>query len=688
MASWLLRCLIAGGLVDLALRQVARGSLAELLGLGTGPAMGITLVAVLLLVAGQAVLVGVEPPSADGRTRRADRLMALALVAAFAVGLVVQPRLGARLQSDGFYYFAYLRSLWFDGDVDFTNDYKLLGQGDKTHLFEPTPTGYAQSAWTIGPALAWSPFFGAGHLVATRLQQRGHDVKTDGTSYPYRQAVCVAGLLYGLVGIWLCYALARRFVSARLAATAAAVTSAGSFMLWYLVKEPTMTHAPSMAAVAAFTLAWATTRDRRTIVQWVALGLGAGLMTTIRWQNALFALLPLIESLRLLWTAGRHRDGGAARPVVLGGLAFTAAAVVGFVPQMLAWKAIYGQYLAVSPVGPAIRWYDPQVIDILWSSRNGLLSVSPVLYAGAVGLLALVPRAPRFAVPAVITVGAMVYFNASIQDWWGSAGFGMRRFDGVIPLFTVGLAVCVQLLRRAVERYPVAIVASLLAALVLWNATFMQAALEGHVQIGEATSFGELASRQARTLHRWFGHPFSYPVNLLYALRNRVSPARYDLLGPNRFFGDPLRPYGRVNLGLADEALIGAGWHAPERDGDVPFRWASGTVEAIMPFDHASDLETQIRVKPLMFGGAPEQRMWVRVNGRPHGPFRLAPGWQVVVFETDGELWRAGVNRVVLEFSRQDRPRDVGLGGDTRLLSAAVDYLRVQKLGSGSGRID
>ena len=112
----------------------------------------------------------------------------------------MQLQLGARLQSDGFYYFAYLRSLAFDHDVNFLNDYKMLGLGDKTYLFTPTRTGHAESAWTIGPAIVWSPFFAAGHVAAVRLHGSGVDVATDGTSYPYRQAVCVASLFYGLLG--------------------------------------------------------------------------------------------------------------------------------------------------------------------------------------------------------------------------------------------------------------------------------------------------------------------------------------------------------------------------------------------------------------------------------------------------------------------------------------------------------
>ena len=47
---------------------------------------------------------------------------------------------------------------------------------------------------------------------------------------------------------------------------------------------------------------------------------------------------------------------------------------------------------------------------------------------------------PAVGVPALIAVAAMTYFNAAIQDWWGSDGFGGRRFDGTIPMFCLGAA--------------------------------------------------------------------------------------------------------------------------------------------------------------------------------------------------------------------------------------------------------
>ncbi|MEP6592829.1 MAG: hypothetical protein ABJC51_04015, partial [Acidobacteriota bacterium] len=256
----------------------------------TGARPGLLTLVVLAIAAGSAALaVGQRLRGGEAPRRRSPGALIFALL--FTAGLALQLQLGARLQSDGFYYFAYLRSMVFDRDVNFANDYRLLGLGDKPHLFQPTPTGYAQSAWTIGPAIVWAPFFAGGHLVARHLAVTDANVSTNGVSFPYRQAVCVAGLFYGLLGCWFSIRATARFYPRRLAAAATAAVVSGSFMAWYMVKEPSMTHAPSMAAVAAFAWGWLATRDARTSRQWIWLGALAGLMTLVRWQNALFALL-------------------------------------------------------------------------------------------------------------------------------------------------------------------------------------------------------------------------------------------------------------------------------------------------------------------------------------------------------------------------------------------------------------
>lgn len=665
-AAWATVALV---ILELCGREVARRSLSELLlNVRSGPLM---LTAIAAIAAAAGAWAGTRTPG----SRQATAFLFAAL---FAAGVAAQLHFGARLQSDGFYYFAYLRSLAFDRDVEFSNDYRLLGLGDKPHLFNPTPTGYAQSAWTIGPAFVWAPFFAAAHPIAGRLAASGADVSTNGISYPYRQAVCIAGLVYGLLGCWFIYRLTRLFFHGRLAAGAVVLVITGSFMLWYIVKEPSMTHAPSMAGVAGFLWLWAATHGRRTPAQWALLGLIAGFITLIRWQNALFAILPAYEALTMLVRAVRQGDRPRIQSTLLAGAVFTGCAIIGFIPQMLAWRAIYGSYLAVSPVGPQIRWWDPQVIDILWSARNGLFSWSPVLYLGAIGLVPFAFARPWIGVPALVAIAVMTYFNASVQDWWGSAGFGGRRFEGTLPLFALGLAAFVEAIAAVVRRHPLRTVAAGGGVLVIWNLTLMSAAQNGHVRIGEAVSFGEAGAHQVRAFHRWFGHPFTYPVSLAFSLRNGLPIGSYDLLSAQRFLGDPLRPYGRIEIGSEDALWLEDGWHAPEEGGGLSFRWTEASATLLIPLDHAAPLRVQVRAQAFNYPGATPQTMTAVVNGYRQPPVEVPPEWTAVVVDVEQDAWRAGVNRLTLEFSRGERPSDVGLGGDTRMLAAAVDYVRVE----------
>jgi hypothetical protein len=667
LAAWTgIGCAVA----ELCAREVARRSLfAHAIGFTPGP---VSLVIVVAVALGTAAVL-----------RRGVLLFAALL----AIGLAAQLQLGARLQSDGFYYYAYLRSAAFDRDFDFTNDYTLLGLRDHPQLFQPTPTKHAQSAASIGPAILWAPFFAAGHVVARALNARHPEIDAQGISFPYRQAVCVAGLFYGLVGGWFCFQITRRYFAASIAALAVTLVVAGSFLLWYFVKEPSMTHAPSMMAVAVFVWSWLWMRDRAfdpatprraMFGLWAALGAAAGLMTLIRWQNALFTLLPLCDIVVALWSAQRAADRRRILDVVLGGAVFTLTAAVTFLPQMIAWRSIYGSWLAVSPLGPQIRWAHPQLVDILWSSRNGLFSWSPILYIAAIGLVMFAVAQPAAGIPLLIAVAAMTYFNAAIQDWWGSDGFGGRRFDGTIPMFCLGAASFIAYASSVTRRHPLRVVTAAAAVLVMWNLTLMSAANDGVFRIGTTVSYGETFAAQGRAFHRWFGNPFSYPASLLFSLRNGVAPAAYDLLRTNRFLSDPLRPYGRVDVGTDDGWLLQDGWHGAEHDGPITFRWAASPAVLLVPLDHAAALTVQVRLHSFAFPNAPAQTLTVDVNGHTFGPVPVHDAWETLEFATTSDTWRGGVNRLRLEFAWTHTPAEVGLGGDTRPLAAAVDYVRIQ----------
>jgi len=116
-AAWALLSLTG---LDLAGREIARQSLLSLV-LGHAPSLAVT------------VAVGVIAAAAAIAVSRGRRIAGLVLAACFTIGLALQIHLGARLQSDGFYYFAYLRSLAFDRDVDLTEVAEARTLSERLH---------------------------------------------------------------------------------------------------------------------------------------------------------------------------------------------------------------------------------------------------------------------------------------------------------------------------------------------------------------------------------------------------------------------------------------------------------------------------------------------------------------------------------------------------------------------------
>jgi hypothetical protein len=87
-------------------------------------------------------------------------------------------------------YYSYLRSIFFDGDIDFINERYYA------HINRFNSTGYVFSNWQIGQAVLYLPFFMLGHFLALFYSALGYPIKADGYSAPYFIATAVASATY------------------------------------------------------------------------------------------------------------------------------------------------------------------------------------------------------------------------------------------------------------------------------------------------------------------------------------------------------------------------------------------------------------------------------------------------------------------------------------------------------------
>ena len=345
---------------------------------------------------------------------------------------------GRVIDGDALGYYAWLRSAVFDGDIDFANDYRLLTDDLAEDSFDLTTlsTGYVPNRWPFGVALLWAPFLLVAGIGVALLNLVGAQVPFDGLALPFKLSAGVAGIAYATIGAWLCYDLARRIYSATAAFWATLTLWLGGSLLYYSLVSPTYSHAMSLFVAALFVHTWHRTRHRDDLPRFALLGALAGLAALVRLQDPIILVIPGIELLVGIRDGRWSFAGACARLAVL-----CIACGLAFSPQFLAWNVIHGTPV-VNPSESLLpfRWTEPSMLQTLFSTRQGLVSWTPVVLFAALGLPWLVRRDLLLGWVAIITLFLALYVNASAPQWWGGAGYGARRFISYLPFLVVGLS--------------------------------------------------------------------------------------------------------------------------------------------------------------------------------------------------------------------------------------------------------
>ncbi len=412
-----------------------------------------------------------------GWLQRLDRGI-LALIIVFVLTLpLFTPRIYA---SDEIKYFSYLHSIFFDRDVNFTNEYTYFYQSNpqkyedfkKQVLDKPNEKGLPINEGPVGSALLWSPFYGVAHVVALVGNAVGlKSFKPDGFSTPYIWAVTLASLFYGFAGLIFSYLFCRNFIPRFYAAFATIIIWLATPVLFYLSLTPPMSHANSLFMISLWLWLWYRSRGWRlepdgTFVPeqrrgsiWLLLGVLGGLMTMVREQDGTIMIVAALESLWLYWHDWGNRKSKIAASPPLGenrkseflklfgkNLLFLGGLILGLVPQFIIYLALNGRLGPSKTVGDKLQFFNPEVVGrfglLLIDPDHGLFWWVPVIILALIGL-GLMLRQPRFRFIAVILLAAFVaelYISASFQTWTMKGSFGPRRLVGISPAYIVGLA--------------------------------------------------------------------------------------------------------------------------------------------------------------------------------------------------------------------------------------------------------
>jgi len=546
--------------------------------------------------------------------------------------LAVQVRLGVpRLDSDAVEYFSHVRSLYFDHDLDFANEFEhfgILTRGDKV---VKTATGHRRTIFSVGPAVLWMPFYACGDLWARIVG----DVE-DGYSPSHIRAVCLASLVYGAVGLLLVDATLRRLLTREIAFWTTLALLYGTFLFWYLANEAAVSHAVSFFAAALVLYLYLRFRDDLSPLRAALLGLAVGIAAIVRWQNGVLLVLPGLT------LAGRLRVAPRKTLVALGLLVL--GFLIGAVPQMLAWKAIFGSYLLRDPPHGRdfLRLDHPYLLQVFFSSRHGLLYWTPLLWAGYLGYLRLLRRSAALAATLLLPLLLMSYVNACSGDWWAGGSFSNRRFDSALPLLAVGLGESLAFLLELQRRRPAFLLILVGTAVTGANLLFMEAYRRALVPWDDTVSFPEVSRTLASLVSESVGSPVAWPANWIFARSHSIGVGQYDLAVGKYLF------YRQNNLGgvlamgdpRSDPALLDWGWSSPHPCGRETCRAVLGRARLLAPLDVPEDLDLVVRAQG-------EGTLALFLNGHPLQELPLGPLLADTRLRVPREEWHREINELL-----------------------------------------
>jgi hypothetical protein len=364
-----------------------------------------------------------------------------------------------KIEGDGKYFYQYLVSAVYDGDLDFSNQYrtpkypwmrKEIDYDRFQDVVSPV-TGRPANIFWPGSALLWFPFFAVSWSLGTLLNAIGLAVDMNPFGRWFQFGVMVAGPVYAALALVLLGRLIsrRHLASVDSSRLALVLVLFASPLYYYAVFEPSMSHVYDLFAFVLYLLAVLRWVERGRLRDLAALSLAGGLLILVRAQNAatvaLFSMVlfflparpdqerPSVAFLRL------RRLAGCALPLILGVL-----------PILALNRYLYGGAFVVRGAGSALDPAHPKLLSVLFSAKNGLFSHHPLLLIGLAGFVWLLASRP-VGVPRWFLwtlLGAFLvqlWVNASTPDWWGGAGpeghsFGQRRLLSSLPLFALGLA--------------------------------------------------------------------------------------------------------------------------------------------------------------------------------------------------------------------------------------------------------
>ncbi|MDM8528138.1 hypothetical protein QUF58_07980 [Anaerolineales bacterium HSG24] len=356
-----------------------------------------------------------------------------------------------KIESDGKYYYQYLISVWYDGDIDFANNYnhakhsfmKLEIDHYRFREHVIPETGLPTNIFTTGSAILWSPFFLIAYGIAYILNNlHVTAIPLDGWGQYFQYAVMYASVIYSTLTLILMYKLLSIYFSRYISLVTSFVLFWATNWMYYSIFEVSMSHTYDLFTLVLFVWFYLDTQNKK-IGHYLVTGLLAALHVLVRTQNLL--TIVIFVGYYIIWSSLQTKK--SLFLTLQKQLPFVAMFLLGLLPLFFTNVYIYGDIFTIPQGNNFLNLSQPELYGVLLSGRNGLFSHHPVLLLGVLGLLVVIPNYKmekvclnQIVIPLLLIFIVQLYINSTVADWWAGHSFGQRRFISSFLLFAFGLA--------------------------------------------------------------------------------------------------------------------------------------------------------------------------------------------------------------------------------------------------------
>jgi hypothetical protein len=279
-----------------------------------------------------------------------------------------------------------------------------------------------ETKYTYGVSLMVAPFFLTAHLVSWVA---GIDDE-NGFSMIYIRMMSLAAVCYLMFGLWFLKKFLDFYFQQGVVYFTITLIFLGTNLFYYTLIEGTMSHVYSFFLFSLFLFASKKYHLSPSYPLFILLGITLSLIILIRPTNILLGFL------FFTWDASTPAEWLSRlkhflKPSYI--LSFLAILFVVFMPQLIYWKYLSGNWLHFSYHGEGFtNWHHPMVAGVLFSPVNGLFTYTPLALVFIAGTVMMIVhgKSNGWHVAAIFLLVTMIC--ASWKMWYFGCSFGQRSF--------------------------------------------------------------------------------------------------------------------------------------------------------------------------------------------------------------------------------------------------------------------